>query len=1006
MCISLTSFVWRLCSSCSGRISCYADKKNKGIDWIIVKHRTVAANEITNAIASRSDLTEPSAPLVMLKCEPFILHVLCKDLQAASQLYHIAMASGYRESGIGIGNKKTMVAIRTTSFSLEFPIGKGSQLFLNRQDFETVVAECNMRLLTNFNRLDRLLAALKKGLVWPTFHYSRNLLPTKQHLPLLNRYGHVSFGVPSGEGMVVMSVGGSGGGASGSGDSRNVSLHAMHCGMPVNSSTDLLVDWSAALGCTMHGAVGVFLSARRRVVIVSGGRQSPLKPLPAIMSVCEVCTPNGQSKQPCVSGRTLTWREVGVVPAARWGHTLTSFDDERMLLLGGRGPTEVFGDAYFLQMVSAEVALSLIDDRCSSEPVDVYFLWTKIPSANPLAAQPPPLFFHAACSIGKRILLMSGGLGPSALDTEFTGGDATFCSERADACAWVLTPGAGAESYVCPSPLTELNVSSEVECVDSSELAAALTWVKVELCEEDVGGGEKIMASSSRCVSGRFGHSMTYLGGKSVVFVGGAHFVAVTAANEQQSVEVWDLSVTQALEGPPSVSAMQRFEPVTGEGGGLCGSLELDMGGTRCHHQVVYDAKQKVLVVCGGGLSCGGLFGAEYCSTVMLKVAYQRESPGDSSSRIEVEAGIECKPQATEGSLTPSRAASSTQMETPAILVPKKRLRATKVFLESKGWLDKSVRISPPWGLLGESPAESSAEIECFSLFHAESADFVSCRAEELPASLLERKIGCIDDIMAVPVSREFYGLISGSLAQGQETANRDRAACDVDTFHKLHTLLVADVVPPVRNRDLLKVQGPVESLKQLPLKVPPPADRGVALIFIRQNCMRSKSAMASIHDVLVAYLRDMIPRVVGNAVNMQTKEEDLAAALAADIPNKFEVVGDVLMISESSLRRDEWERHFPADVTVASLWEGLMHCYNTRGIVTDSSKRAAKRLISRIARKAEVDLGPKRESRVRLLYPNFDAKVADTTPGRSGVGWVELVENGIRYGFDITKVM
>ena len=52
----------------------------------------------------------------MLKCEAFILHVLCKSLEAAKVLHQLAYSTGYRESGIGkarvnewVLNKQTLL---------------------------------------------------------------------------------------------------------------------------------------------------------------------------------------------------------------------------------------------------------------------------------------------------------------------------------------------------------------------------------------------------------------------------------------------------------------------------------------------------------------------------------------------------------------------------------------------------------------------------------------------------------------------------------------------------------------------------------------------------------------------------------------------------------------------------------------------------------------------------------------------------------------------------------
>lgn len=55
------------------------------------------------------------------------MHVLCRDVPAASRLLHIATASGYRESGISISaigtpQEKVLIAIRTTAIRTDIPL--------------------------------------------------------------------------------------------------------------------------------------------------------------------------------------------------------------------------------------------------------------------------------------------------------------------------------------------------------------------------------------------------------------------------------------------------------------------------------------------------------------------------------------------------------------------------------------------------------------------------------------------------------------------------------------------------------------------------------------------------------------------------------------------------------------------------------------------------------------------------------------------------------------------
>ena len=59
---------------------------------------------------------------VVYKFEPFVLHVQCRSIEAAQELLQIALDCGFRESGLCLGRRKIMCAIRTTAHSLEVPL--------------------------------------------------------------------------------------------------------------------------------------------------------------------------------------------------------------------------------------------------------------------------------------------------------------------------------------------------------------------------------------------------------------------------------------------------------------------------------------------------------------------------------------------------------------------------------------------------------------------------------------------------------------------------------------------------------------------------------------------------------------------------------------------------------------------------------------------------------------------------------------------------------------------
>ena len=137
-------------SSCSGRIALYESDSRwrPGGRWLLVEHRQVTLSEVEAALATApvghidssgaprpntSGGTAAASPpadgdddagCVSLKVEPAILHIQCRDVDAAKRLLQVGLRAGFRESGLVLsdGSTKTMLAIRTTSNCLELPL--------------------------------------------------------------------------------------------------------------------------------------------------------------------------------------------------------------------------------------------------------------------------------------------------------------------------------------------------------------------------------------------------------------------------------------------------------------------------------------------------------------------------------------------------------------------------------------------------------------------------------------------------------------------------------------------------------------------------------------------------------------------------------------------------------------------------------------------------------------------------------------------------------------------
>lgn len=151
-------------SSCSGRVSVFLEgvkdttkigsKGNEG-RWLYVNHEPEIENWYKQFLFVQDVLAFPSSPLtrfVLYKFEPLILHVKCRDLFTAQELYKTAMNCGFRESGI---NNNNIVAIRI-SIKLDVPIG-----FMDHLNIIVNVNENYLQFLTKLS-IDRFTENFKK----------------------------------------------------------------------------------------------------------------------------------------------------------------------------------------------------------------------------------------------------------------------------------------------------------------------------------------------------------------------------------------------------------------------------------------------------------------------------------------------------------------------------------------------------------------------------------------------------------------------------------------------------------------------------------------------------------------------------------------------------------------------------------------------------------------------------------------------------------------------------
>lgn len=157
-------------SSCSGRIYVYEERnevetKKKGCTWLYTTHGMCNSAQVVEGLnASKGN--------AFLKFEPFILHVQCQTLDAAQLLHMVAVAAGFRNSGITVGKRgKIMVAVRSTH-CLEVPVTHNGQLLVDHKYIEHLVVLANDKMKENFQRLQGFYEKLKNEITDKQSHHS------------------------------------------------------------------------------------------------------------------------------------------------------------------------------------------------------------------------------------------------------------------------------------------------------------------------------------------------------------------------------------------------------------------------------------------------------------------------------------------------------------------------------------------------------------------------------------------------------------------------------------------------------------------------------------------------------------------------------------------------------------------------------------------------------------------------------------------------------------------
>ena len=857
-------------SSCSGRISIYFEDRIhcKGINWLLVKHCVVEFDEVTEVLISNA--SEKDLNLMYLKCEGLILHICCRDIDAGSRLLQIALSCGFRESGLIIGQKKTMLAIRTTSFSLETPLCDWNGNFLEKTFFKVLIDEANNKLRQNFARSDRFLLRLKFLFEWPCLKFIESSTPCRRwahslvnfgtDFYIFGGYGMSDSGVRNKRGQTSLLIHGN--------DANSISYEEV-------SSNDDLTDYvmhEAAVTGSLTSSNGELLSFLLR----SGGRQSPSMSLPCVRSIHKV----DFSRKNYLTN--LSFNESNTAPCPRWGHSLNSLSASTFFLFGGRNEESVFEDAYVL---TVEINVTGND---TVEYSELLLLWTRV--IDPFSLCDCGLFgrfFHASCSL-RDIMILEREVNLIAVH----GGITSLNEPKSTDTAFIFDSS--------KMKFFPLRLGDRIE----DELDNKAADLKAT-----------VLSSWSSNSVNRFAHTLTYLGKKTILLVGGTTVGA--SGSGSRELNNASFAIHLAFGNSGLYNAHYRQVKIFGS------SSDKALGGLpcqecRCHHQTHGLLNSNRIQVVGGGLQTG-MFGPHYCASLDMELCFERQLCSVRSIvPIAKPTTQNTKIDSTSRNRKTFLSFKKIDRFAKVIVVPKSRTKAVKMLFEKYGWFNKALKIT------SYKPSK-----DC----KPESFQF-SCDADTI--SLVQDHSNPFQDVhslMGLPVTDDFLASLEG----------RNSALVDnVAILQELRDALLSELIV-------------LDSQEN---------DLGRQTFTDKSNLARD-------------YLMQSITPFCSNEIDV--KDANL------DIPEKFEIVGDILMVPFDRIVGKQFQRLLQSSASdVSKLWKELAGIFG----------------LNRVARKAAVDRGPMRESRVTILYP------LDSYTDSSAGAWVTVVENSISFSFDISKVM
>jgi tRNA wybutosine-synthesizing protein 3 len=403
------------------------------------------------------------APLVF-KVEPLLLHIAAACLTRGQQLLSLALAAGFRESGLVVSEKRVTVAIRTHSLALTVPLSCRGELRPSDSYLDALLQEANQRMHLNQSHMNKLYDKIQTHLFVHappslTRQQQQQQFSLRHHvsisseLPPLQLWGCAAVAIPyhhpssssnhtqakdEPNSVDILVFGGYGRGPEVNTTSNSSSQRSSHVyrlprrnaewgdkwsvvqvvNTPSaattttnnnnnnNNNNGLKLEFCAFPAC--QGVEACLLGEQMQMVVLFGGRTSPTNALGDLYLYNNDHLSFYKPTQHHVKGCPP--------PCPRWGHSLTALDKSRAVVWGGCNEKGVIVNTDFfmlsLTVSNTDYTTTVAADTTDQQKMSRYQLtWERISiDDGSTLSSLPPRFHHSSFAMDDSTLFIFGGL--------------------------------------------------------------------------------------------------------------------------------------------------------------------------------------------------------------------------------------------------------------------------------------------------------------------------------------------------------------------------------------------------------------------------------------------------------------------------------------------------------------------------------------------------------------------------------------------------------------------